>query len=189
MRNIKKIILLALLLLVLLPLRAQSWHIQDDVVFGQKVALAATLVAELVYKKKQVDLLKDLADLESEYNSKRGARANLTGSVMTAMPHLIVLETRTVINNVKADLTPMIGTVKLRHGLRRYRSAIALEEKYLDEIEDERLGFVLGLATSGGPGYNATASMKMLIRLLEVNARVKKISKDVKNSITLNNIF
>ncbi len=176
-------------LLFFLPANGQSWHIQDDVVFAQKVALAGTLVAELVYKKKQVDILEDLADLENEYNDKRGARANLTGSAMTAMPQLIVLETRSIINEVKLDLTTKFITAKLRHGLRGYRSAIELEERYLDEVEDERLGFVLALATSGGPGYNATASMKMLIRLLEVNARAKKISRDVKNSITLNNIF
>lgn len=184
MKLIKLHILIPLICLPM-TIKAQTWHIQDEVVFAEKLALGGILAFEIVLKNRQKNHWNKLAELEEKLNNKRGHK-NITANTIIVFANKMIVDTQNDINEIKNDLSTKFNNAKLRMGLSRYESEILKEEEYLNEMKDYRLNSVIGLANSGGPGYNINAALKVLIRLTKINNRVNKIYLNVKNSITLN---
>ncbi len=169
--------------------QSQSWDFFDEVVAGQKIAITGALVAEIILRDQQKGLFNRLGTLEKEYEKKRNAQVSALGSAKINA----ATSTALVITKLKIDelikRVNILNKVYLRHGLQRYESELYLEKKYLERIQKDHIYQEGSIALSGGAGYNYTAFLKLLIRVIEIRANVMDIENKLDNLATLNRVL
>jgi len=171
------------MMLVCSTVMAQKITVADkNVAFTKNTTIAGSLGAELFLRKKQGDLIKELEDIEEDYDAKR----NVFGNLKTNTIVIAAVETKLFFINQKiAELESKIERLKVAsfgfgHGLSRYQDQLAIEKKYLQKLQEENILIGGGgMVFSGGTGHVYTAYLKLLIRLIKIKNNILIIDRDM----------
>ncbi len=165
-----------------------QYNIFDKQVSLKKGTINIGLITEMGLKFSQAHLLIDLAEEENEYNRKRRSITSLK-----------LIGFKVAIQKIMGSLNDKIAAIEhniaiqkvvsLRHGLSRHEAALKKEKKYFMKIQKENDFLNTGAVLSGGVGYNYTAFLKLLIRMMDIKSNILIIDKDVKGLMRASRIF
>ncbi|WP_271781972.1 hypothetical protein [Aquimarina algiphila] len=162
--------------------------ISDVFVAGQKATIVASLTAEFGLKISRARLLTRLKDQEDLYNRKRRSITSpkllFFKGVIQGVMSLINKKINSIEHNIAIQ-----KVVSLRHGLSRHEVALKKEKKYFMKLQKENNFLNTGAVLSGGVGYNYTAFLKLLIRMMDIKSNILIIDKDVKGLMHASRIF
>lgn len=162
--------------------------ITDAFVAGQKGVIVGSLTAEFGLKISRARLLIRLRDQENLYNRKK---RSITSPKLIFFKG-VIQRIMNLINEKIAAIEYNIGLqqlVSLRHGLSRHKAALKKEKKYFIKLQEENNFLNTGTVLSGGAGYNYTAFLKLLIRMMDIKSNILIIDKDVKALMSASRIL
>ncbi len=181
MKNIK-IIIIIIGLCYSTQIRSQITHsttIFDTNVSFKKIGISTLLGAEILLKKRQARLIQDLRKEEKEYGDKR--------SSFTSIP--VIATVFGIIRTLDNKISEIEHKIRLRksvsfgihHGLSRHEAQLQRETAYFKKLRSEYYKLLSAKAVgSGGGGHDYTAFLKLLIRIMNVRAKIFEIDKEVK---------
>ncbi len=167
-----------------------TWSIADLVVVSEKIAINAELIGEELLKNKQVELLKELGKIEKEYEDKKVTYKNFESVKEVFAAITIITYTTNGIKNIESKIKILrTNPLNLLHGLHEITEKLEIEKRYLGQIHEDYYLYASGILLSGGVGYNYTAFIKLLIRVLKIRSNVLSLEKDIENLLTLNKLL
>ncbi len=180
MKNISILIITGLCCCMSIQSQTHSSSIADVVVAAEKGVIAGLLGWELDNKKDQLRQIRNLKTKETTYAKNRRVTGNLKTSPVYGAVYIMSNSLSTKIENVKSNIkTRKYATFGIMHGLKRHEADLEQQEEYYKKLKSELEVVSSGLLLSGGTGYNYTAFLKLLIRMMRVREKVHQIDKDV----------
>lgn len=185
MKEISKIKWVIVLLLTVTCLHAQTWSISNTVGAVEKGVANGMLIKELDQITDQAELVKALHEVETDYNKRRKTSANFKSLPMMVATIGAIEFTNKSIEELEEKLDVMFEEKEnpFRYQRRALHRQLANEKKYLKEIRSEYGFLVAAIPLSGGPGYNYTTFLKILIRTLKIRSKVLSMDHDVEKRI------
>ncbi len=180
MKNFSILFIMGLCFCTTIQSQTHSSSIADVAVAAEKGVISGLLTTELNYKKQQLSHIKDLKTKETTYASNRRVTGNAKTTPLFLAVYVLSDNLNTKIEDVKSNIkTRKYATFGIMHGLKRHESDLLKQEEYYDKLTTELEVISSGLIFSGGTGYNYTAFLKLLIRMMKVREKVHQIDKDV----------
>ncbi|UOB16669.1 hypothetical protein [Abyssalbus ytuae] len=176
--------------LFITSLQAQTWSINHVGAEVEKGIALGYMGTEIGLIADQIISLEALKALEKDYNDRRKLNSNFKSLPMMVATLGAIEFSEKQVNELEKKIKTMKGKrLYFKYGLKKLESNLSLEKKYLKEIRSEYAFLLTAIPLSGGPGYNYTAFLKVLIRTLQIRRNVLSIEYKVNNLITNNKIF
>ncbi|WP_046287516.1 hypothetical protein [Zobellia galactanivorans] len=187
MKNFK-LILMVILCITWISSQAQTWSITHNVAAGEKIAANVLLGEEISLINEQKHLVDELRVVEQDYDSRRKLNSNFKSLPMMIATIGAIEFSEKQINEIEEKIKDLKGKrlyTKLR--LKEHEVNLTDEKRYLQEIKSEYTFLLTAISLSGGPGYNYSAFLKVLIRTLKIRRNILLIEYKVNNLITQSN--
>ncbi|MBL3658407.1 hypothetical protein [Fulvivirga sediminis] len=187
--KIIKVTLTLLLAFFIASSQAQTWSVTDIDGAIQKGVSNGQLTDELVIIGKQNSLLKLLHEQEKDFNDRRTVKANFKSTPMMLATINVIEVSEKQIDETERKIKKLKAATITRLRLQKLESQLKMEERYLKEVRSEYKFLIPAMLLSGGPGYNYTTFLKVLIRTLKIRRNILSIEYEVNNLITVNKTF
>ncbi len=192
MRHIKNIVTLIVISLTTFCGNAQL-EVRDNVLNGQKAALAVLIAGLDVEKKLIGDSYIALAREEEKWRDKLNEiAAPEVGSVYGQVAYNVYIAIPSIVTRIENKITAIKILRPFYWQIKQLEGELAREKLYMDRIRDDTaLGSVPGLVPrlTGGQGYSYTFTLQLFLRMKRIKSKLLKLEYKVSNLSVLTRVF
>jgi hypothetical protein len=166
--------------------QSHTEFIADKKVAEKKIIIYGLLEAEERLLDRQKRLVRDIKNAENNYQRKIGPLANVSNTLVYAG----IQASFTDLENKISDIDYNIQLRKIiPFGMISLESEFDRQRAYFIKLKGEYHLVRTYSLLSGGAGYNYTALLKILIRLVKIRSNIYEIDKKVRNRMGISEIW
>jgi hypothetical protein len=185
-----KVIIFSLMSVCASSAQTHTESIQDNQVLAKKITISGLLASEQQLLRTQKQLIEQIKKEEDNYQDKIGPLSNISSSIVYITVQTTMNDLQEKISNIEYNISVRkFATFGIRHGLSRIETELQRQKGYFLKLKEEHQVILTYALVSGGAGYNYTANLKLLLRIIKVRSKIFKIDRDVKNLMKISKLL